>query len=150
MNCRLCKSSSVETVIDFGVQPIVHNLISTKSLEYDEYYRAVDLCRTCGFVQLIFPVPADVLYQDYFTLSSWKNQPHLSRLVWLIENICGIDKANSIFEVGCNDGSFLSTLRDHGFSNLRGIEPTTDGSTAAKAKGLEIEQEFLVNVKPRR
>ena len=143
MNCRLCRGNSVEVVIDFGAQPVVHQLISDKSIEYSEYDRAVGLCRTCGFVQLMFPISADILYQDYFTLSSWKNQPHLSRLVWLIENICGIDKASYIFEVGCNDGSFLSILRDHGFSNLRGIEPTTDGSTAANAKSLEIEQEFF-------
>ena len=66
MNCRLCKQHSVDTVIDFGMQPIVHNLISTKSLEYDKYHRAVDLCRKCGFVQLHSPIPADILYEPCF------------------------------------------------------------------------------------
>ena len=75
MNCRSCRGSSVEVVIDFGTQPVVHKLISDKSIEYSEYDRAVGLCRKCGFVQLISPIFADILYQDYFTLSSWKNQP---------------------------------------------------------------------------
>ena len=125
------------------MQPIVHNLISTKSLEYDKYHRAVDLCRKCGFVQLHDPIPADILYENYFTLSGWKNQPHLSRLLWLISNVCGTQIKDLVFEVGCNDGSFLSMLREHGFSNLRGIEPTTDASAAASAKDLQVEQGYF-------
>jgi len=147
MICRLCLRDSVSEIIEFGLHPIVHNLLSKRSDKFDVYERNVGVCSECGFLQLTIQMPPGVLYQDYFTLSSWKNQPHYERLLWLVENICGLERDSLIYEVGCNDGSFLSILRQARFTCLRGIEPTSDASSAAQANNLSVEQGYFGKVK---
>ena len=52
-------------------------------------------------------IPANILYENYFTASGWKNNSHISSLIEVIENISSIRKSSNILDVGCNDGSFF-------------------------------------------
>jgi hypothetical protein len=47
----------------------------------------------------------------------------------------GIGPNDLVLEVGANDGIFMSALRDAGFNNLVGIEPSQDLADAARARG---------------
>lgn len=142
--CRLCASEELLPLIHFGKHPIAHNLLSNPS--EGEYIHSVDLyfCESCGLFQLVDPIPADKFYTEYKWLSKWKWNPHLSRLLWLIENSAhGLKKNSAIVEVGCNDGTFLEELRSVGYTNLVGIEPTRDGYEAAGQKGLNIIRSYF-------
>ncbi|HEX9871562.1 MAG TPA: class I SAM-dependent methyltransferase, partial [Candidatus Tectomicrobia bacterium] len=65
-------------------------------------------------------------------------QPHIPRLVSLIEQLSGIGKDARIVEVGCNDGTFLAALMEAGYRNVVGIEPAQDAVNAARRKGMEV------------
>lgn len=145
MDCRLCNKKSVELFFDFGSQPIVHNLLKNQDDHLDTFTFRVGVCQNCGFMQLLDCIPAVVLYDNYFTISSWKNQPHVPRLIWLIETILDINKDSSIFEIGCNDGSFLQSLSDSRYSKLFGIEPTKNSYNIAKSKGFEVINDFFTS-----
>jgi len=133
----------METSLDFGRQPIVHHYLDQKNQEFPTYPFVLESCATCGFMQLADPIDPDILYVDYFTVSSWKFQPHMQRLVDLILQHTGLTTEAAILEVGSNDGSFLQVLKDAGFSNLLGMEPTGDASRMASARGIETTKCFL-------
>ncbi|KGE25985.1 class I SAM-dependent methyltransferase [Leptospira interrogans] len=142
MQCRLCKSKDLLSLIDFGNQPIVHNLIRDRKEGYDRYPFHLMHCVRCGFVQIENPIDPNVLYENYFTVSGWKNQPHVPRLVEVMESIFCLGESDKILEIGCNDGSFLDYLREKRYSNLVGIEPTLDSSQLAKEKGHKVFHRF--------
>ena len=110
MICRICESNTVEELIDFGAHPIVNNLIHLKNEEYQNYPFRLGSCICCGFLQVMDVIDPSILYQNYFTVSSWKNQPHVSRLIGVMEDIAGLNKKDKVLDIGCNDGSFLESL----------------------------------------
>ena len=143
MICRGCKEGEIELLMDFCNQPIAHNLLNSTSSCFPSYPLEIGVCTACGLSQIIRPIPALKLYENYFTLSSWKNQPHVDRLIWLIQNLVGVGHQDSICEIGCNDGSFLESLKKAGYQAAYGIEPTSDAWSEAANRGLDVEQGFF-------
>lgn len=142
-SCRLCEQKELNPLINFGQHPIAHRFLTTPT--QDEYVHPVTicLCGNCGLIQLTDPIPPDLLYKEYFCLSSWKWQPHIPKLLELINQIPGLTKQDYIFEIGCNDGLFLDALLNHGFERVLGIEPAQDAFKAARGKGLNVIGEYL-------
>lgn len=143
MKCRLCGNDSVELLIDFGEQPIVHNLLKSADEQYETYPFELGCCQSCGFLQVMRPIDPEILYQSYFTISSWKNQPHVPRLIEVMEGVGAMELDTKILDVGCNDGSFLEVLKKRGYQALYGIEPTQDAFDAAIARGLNVHHGFF-------
>ena len=139
--CRLCQVAEVKELIDFGEQPIVHFLQQDTTCS-KKYPFKVGFCPSCEFVQLIDIIPPEILYENYFTLSGWKNQPHVNRLIDIINGFI-LDKQSKILEIGCNDGSFLLSLKENGYSNLLGIEPTKDAYEKAIDAHLVVDNSFF-------
>ena len=132
------------SLLHFGEHPIAHRFLTNPA--QDEYVHPVDLfyCEDCGLIQLVDPIPPDKLYTEYNWLSSWKWNPHLSRLLSLIDKMFeGLEKTSKIVEVGSNDGTFLEELRGRGYENFFGIEPTRDGQETAKKKGIETVRAYF-------
>ena len=143
MLCRACSCKSIDTVIDFGLQPIVHHYLQHQEQTYPLFPFILESCNNCGFMQIKEPIDPGILYANYFTVSGWKYQPHMRRLVELILEKANIPLNAAILEIGCNDGTFLKLLKDAGFNNLLGIEPTADASRLALAKDLDVLKGFL-------
>jgi 2-polyprenyl-3-methyl-5-hydroxy-6-metoxy-1,4-benzoquinol methylase len=99
-------------------------------------------CEGCALIQLIEPVPPELLYSDYVTLSSWKHQPHLPRLIELLAER-ELAPTASILEVGSNDGGFLTALKDAGYGSALGVEPAQDAREAADRIGVSTIGEYF-------
>lgn len=138
-SCRLCGADGLLQLIDFGEHPIAHRfLLDPSDKEYVHPVIAC-LCERCGLIQLEDPIPPDELYTAYNWLSSWKWNPHVPRLVDLVERFSpDSKKASRIVEVGSNDGSFLESLRKRGFIDLLGVEPAEDAREAGRQRNLDI------------
>ena len=143
MNCRLCQKGIVDLLFDFGAQPIVHRLLSNFEQTYRTFPFRVGYCPICGFMQLIDSIPPEELYQNYFTVSGWKNQPHVPRLIHLMEGIFNLSAHSRILEIGCNDGVFMERLAQLGYTNALGLEPTEDSYKLAIERGLNVQNDFF-------
>ncbi|WP_045212442.1 class I SAM-dependent methyltransferase [Desulfonatronovibrio magnus] len=143
MNCRLCGRKHHDTIIDFGKQPIVHHYLKAKDENYSRHDFVLNSCETCGFIYIKNPIDPAILYENYFTISSWKNQPHVPRLVDVIEMISGINENSKILDIGCNDGSFLDFLKNRGYVNVFGVEPTKDSYSKAVDKKFTVYNNFF-------
>ena len=63
----------------------------------------VCLCEGCGLIQLRDPIPPEELYTAYNWLSSWKWDPHVPRLLDLVERFSPATREMSrVVEVGSN------------------------------------------------
>ena len=143
LNCRLCTSLNINSVIDFGQQPIVHNLLQNKDELYEQYSFNLGYCSACGFLQLIDFIKPELLYTTYFTISAWKIQPHVQSLIDHIEYIYHPNHKTKILEIGCNDGTFITSLNKRGYNNILGIEPTLNSYLISKHKGHNVLNKFF-------
>lgn len=143
LTCRLCGASAVELLIDFGQQPIVHHLKRAPDEAAPHYPFALGHCTACDFLQLIHPIAPEILYENYFTFSQWKNQPHVDRLIEVTRALTGLGPRSRVLEIGCNDGSFLDSLRKQGVTDCFGVEPANDVFRLAQGKGLNVLNSFF-------
>jgi hypothetical protein len=73
-------------------------------------------------------------------MTSWKNLPQTAWQVDLLKRHLPLEAG--IVETGCNDGHFLTALRDGGFSRLLGVEPSRVSGPIARGKGFEVREGF--------
>jgi len=96
-------------------------------------------CHACGLVQLVDPFEPSDFYTEYSTPTSWKREPQINKLLDKLEEL--VPKDSKILDVGCNDGRFMRELRDKGWLNLTGIEPTINTLEIARSEGFKVHHE---------
>jgi len=132
-SCRICSSNNVELAFAFKNHPIVHHLKKEHS-NNDSYTGSLDLyeCLTCGFLfAKDYFAPATVLYENYITLSGQKAQIHAQRVVDTIGYFINTPTPR-IFEIGCNDGSFIKLMNAAGYDRIDAVEPAKDAYNQAR------------------
>ena len=139
--CRLCHATGLIKLIDFGRTPIAHRLPSDPAETEALYPFSLELCESCGLVQVVEPIDPEILYGDFnYNFSSWKAEPHREAELDTIE---AAGPHRSVVEIGSNDGLFLKALRDRGIETVVGIEPNPVSGGRAEADGLTIYRSLL-------
>jgi SAM-dependent methyltransferase len=82
---------------------------------------------------------ADYAYFSSFS-SSWL--AHAEHYVETMIALFALTETSHVIEVAANDGYLLQYVKAHGMPCL-GIEPTTSTANAARAKGIEIVEDFF-------
>ena len=141
--CNMCEYKAVESLIDFGNNPIAHHFLEDpKQIEYTHTVN-LGFCKNCGLIQLINPIPPERFYTEYNWLSSWKWNPHVPYLLQEIDGFTDINKNSFVLEIGSNDGSFLKALKENGFKNQLGLEPALDAVNEAERLGIETIRSYF-------
>lgn len=137
--CKCCGSAKLKLLIDFGMQPVAHNLLENEKQE-DPFKHPLCLhyCEDCGFAQINDPISPEYLYTKYnYCFSEWKRQPQIPAEIDLLNRNIK-NKDIRILEIGCNDGVFLKPLSEAGYKNIVGIEANLYAANNAKAYGFDI------------
>lgn len=142
-NCRVCNSTSLKELIDFKKQPIVHHLLKSNNDHFETHQMTLYLCTDCGFVFLNHALEEKKIYENYFTMSSWKDQSHTDKIFKNINAFLDINFKETVLEIGCNDGSFLKELSKNGFKNIYGIEPAKDAFEISKNLPFNVFNSFF-------
>lgn len=141
-HCNCCGSTRLKEVLSLGEMPIAHRF--HRSLPEEKEYRhplTVHICEDCALIQIVDPIPPEVLYRDYnFCFTSWKVQPQTAREIALIKQCVG--RTELIVEIGSNDGSFLNEMTASGLQNLIGVEPNREACAIARKVGVPIHESF--------
>lgn len=141
--CNVCNKTKLHKVLDFGKKPIVHHLKKTPEAKEIRYNFCIATCNNCSHLQILKPINASILYQNYFTPSSWKNNWHVDLLLQKMVTIFNLKENDKILEVGSNDGYFLEKFRKKNFKYVYGIEPSSDVYKISKKKGLKVFNDFF-------
>jgi len=147
VSCRLCGTHDSDLAFRFDRHTVVNNLCASQSNALKSRIQpfAIYECHKCGF--LFSPgyyTSQKEMYSEYKTLSGLKPQPHAKRLVERIkQDISSLPNEASVFEIGCNDGSFIKQLQNNGFNAVIGIEPTSDSFSICRELGLNVINDFF-------
>lgn len=141
MRCRACHSDALQPMIDLGRLPIAHRLPATADAAEELFGFALHLCPACGLAQIVDPIPPEVLYRDFnYCFSSWKPQPHVADE---IDRILAARPVGQSFEIGANDGLFLTALKQRGVARPMGLEPNRLAGRIARDAGFTVYEDLL-------
>lgn len=90
----------------------------------------LEACRSCGLIRQV-PGRLVPLNYDQIVRGTAKQLPDYAGRIIASLSEQGVAKDDLVVEVGANDGTFLKELRNSGYRNLLGVEPSTQLAEAA-------------------
>jgi SAM-dependent methyltransferase len=133
--------------VDLGSAPHSNGYLTADALRRPEkwYPLRVLVCTECWLVQTDdFVDRAEIFLPDYAYFSSYSTTwlRHAERYVEAMTARFELGTRSHVVEVASNDGYLLQYFRARGIPCL-GIEPTASTAHAARAKGIEVVEEFF-------
>ena len=143
--CRTCKSDRLYMFLPLGDHPLANGFLREEQLTDPEarFPLNVHACLQCGLIQVADQVPAGY-FRHYVYIPSAAQAMH-GHFAGLAEVVATrfLDQPNALtVDIGCNDGLFLDFLRQRGARTL-GIDPATNVIELARAKGVEVVNEYF-------
>jgi SAM-dependent methyltransferase len=147
MKCRHCRAELRLPLIDLGAAPPSNAYLTSQALYAPEKHfpLRVLVCTKCWLVQTEDYAGADELFSaDYAYFSSFSSTLVKHAEQYLAEMVArfGLSAESYVIDVGANDGYLLQFARARNIPCL-GIEPTRSTADAARAKGIEVVEEFF-------
>lgn len=145
--CRHCAAPLTERFLDLGYAPLSNAYLDAAGLQAPEvtYPLRLNVCSTCRLVQTEdYTSAADVFSADYAYFSSTSSGwvAHAQRYTDMIVDRLGLGSDSFVIELAANDGYLLQHMKAAGVPCL-GVEPTSATADAARAKGIEIVEDFF-------
>jgi len=147
MKCRHCGANLYLPFIDLGTAPPSNSYLAEDDLRHPEkwYPLRVFVCTQCWLVQTEDYVGANEIFSsDYAYFSSYSDTwlAHAFSYVNKVIKSLNLGKQSFVIEIAANDGYLLQYVKERGIPCL-GIEPTHSTAAAARAKGIDIIEEFF-------
>ncbi|OBF27895.1 class I SAM-dependent methyltransferase [Mycobacterium sp. ACS4331] len=146
MNCRLCDSTRMVSVVDLGATPPCESFLSAEQLDAAEptFPLHLRLCEDCLLLQIpALITPADT-FTEYAYFSSYSDSwvAHAQRFVTETIHRLGLNRESLVVEVASNDGYLLQHVVAAGVPCV-GIEPSVNVGAAARNRGVPTITSFL-------
>ncbi len=139
--CCLCKGRNLSLLFNLDDLPISHFLRKKRDDPDPRFSVGFENCQDCGLLQIVDPIPADLIYGEADTYTTGFQQPrHLEDLI--TTTVARQDPGRAI-DIGCNDGSLLEVLRRAGYTQVVGIEPNPVAASLARQKGHQVYTSYL-------
>jgi SAM-dependent methyltransferase len=139
--CCLCKGRNLSLLFNLNDLPISHFLRKKRDDPDPRFSVGFENCQDCGLLQIVDPIPADLIYGEADTYTTGFQQPrHLEDLI--TTTVARQDPGRAI-DIGCNDGSLLEALRRAGYAKVVGIEPNPMAAAIAREKGHQVYTSYL-------
>jgi len=147
MNCRHCGAALSLQFVDLGSAPPSNAYLTVTDLRGPESWFPLRVlaCTRCWLVQTEDHVGAEQIFTDdyaYFSSYSKTWLDHAESYVSAMVDRLHLGPQSRVIELAANDGYLLQFVAARGIQCL-GIEPTASTADCARAKGLEIIQEFF-------
>jgi SAM-dependent methyltransferase len=147
MKCRHCAAEVRLCMADLATSPPSNAYLTPQQLNSPEtwYPLRVLVCERCWLAQTEDYAHFEQLFsKDYAYFSSFSTSwlEHAQRYVTSMVERFALNQSSLVIEVAANDGYLLQYVRARGIPCL-GIEPTASTAHAARAKGIEVLEEFF-------
>ena len=144
--CRACKSTNTYMFLPLGDHPPANSFLTPAQAAKGPQPRFpldVTACLNCGVVIVPDMLPPD-FFQDYHYVpsASATMHAHFANFAKLVKERHAGGSGKLVVDIGCNDGLFLKACADLGVDTL-GVEPAANIAAMARAKGLEIVNEYF-------
>ncbi|MFD3593120.1 methyltransferase domain-containing protein [Nocardia sp. NPDC058640] len=149
MQCRLCDSERLRSVLDLGATPPCESFLATAELDLPEstYPLHLRLCEDCLLLQIPALITPEDTFTEYAYFSSFSDSwvRHAEQFVTDAAQRLDLGPDSFVVEVASNDGYLLrhAVARD---IRCLGIEPSVNVGLAARQAGVPTETAFLDQV----
>lgn len=143
MNCRLCGSTNLASVVDLGATPPCELFLSADQVDEPEmtYPLHLRVCTECLLAQLPPLITPEETFTEYAYFSSFSDSWVQHAKDFVDAQVDRIDP-KFVVEVAANDGYLLQHVVALGVRCL-GIEPSVNVGAGAREKGVPTLTEFL-------
>ncbi|OAN36805.1 class I SAM-dependent methyltransferase [Mycolicibacterium iranicum] len=146
MNCRLCDSDRLISVLDLGASPPSQSFLTEDQLDLPEptYPLHLRLCESCLLLQIPALITSEDTFTEYAYFSSYSDTwvQHAKDFVDTTSDRLGLGRSSFVVEVASNDGYLLQHVQRRGIPCL-GIEPSVNVGEAARQRGVPTHTAFL-------
>lgn len=140
VECRVCGGTDWQDIVAFGAMPLTGSFLEPSDSYEDEdrYPLGVISCRSCRLMSLTHVVDPEVLYRNYFYVSSDSDliTQHMRTLAKLAVERFEIPRDSLVVEIGSNTGTQLEFFQEAGMRIL-GVDPARNLAEVANANGIE-------------
>lgn len=147
MKCRHCGHEAFWPFLDLGTAPPSNSYVAEEALSKPElwYPLVIRTCAECMLTQTEDFASRETFFSEsyaYFSSFSTSWLDHAKSYVETMTERLGLGPDSRVIEVAANDGYLLQYVRAKGIPCL-GVEPTASTAQAARAKGIEIVEDFF-------
>jgi len=146
MKCKICDNQNLQKFLSLGETPLANNFLREDDLPKSEKTFPLDVyfCPNCKLVQLGYVVPPEMMFTNYFYVSSTSNtfQLHFSKMAEELTNMLKLDGNSLAVDIGSNDGVLLKGFQKFGVRTV-GVEPATNIAEIAKKDGIDTINDFF-------
>lgn len=142
MNCRSCSASSLELVLDLGMQPWGNDFIPiSENRESLKYPLQLYFCHACSMVQIGYTVPKEIMFTDHNYMSGTTRSLtlHFQKVAEEIVARTTFGAGQYVLDIGGNDGTFLKSFV------ARGIKVINVDSGRKQAERSQANGVFCIN-----
>lgn len=145
--CRHCDAPLSLKLIDLGTAPPSNAYVSAEQLAAPElwYPLRVLVCERCWLVQTEDYAARETLFSAdyaYFSSTSASWLAHARAYVATMAERFALGERDFAVEIAANDGYLLQYFKERTIPCL-GVEPTKATADAARARGLDVAEEFF-------
>lgn len=146
MECRLCGSTELRSVLDLGATPPCESFLTAAQLDQPEvtYPLHLRICPDCLLLQIPALITPENTFTDYAYYASFSDSwvAHCKMFVDDAIAKLGLGSNSLVIEVASNDGYLLQHVVAAGIPCL-GIEPSVNIGEAARELGVPTRTAFL-------
>lgn len=146
--CRSCKGNNLTPYLDLGIVPLANGLIKPENKEKTEskFPLIVCYCKDCSLSQLNIVVDPEILFRDYFYMSSISDtfKSHCNSVANDLTKLLNLGKNDLVVDIASNDGCLLQEFKKMNIKTL-GVEPAVNLSNLAISNGIDTLNYFWNN-----
>lgn len=141
--CIGCRADLVELLLDFGAQPPSNRFFRPGEAHSASHILALGCCRACGLVQLIQPMPPEMVRARHPWISYLEPEGHLDRMVDDLLDMSGLGEDARIFGLTYKDDTSLARFNRRGLTHTYRFDQRTDLGLDDPLAGLESIQQAM-------
>lgn len=138
--CVACKVENVDLLIDFGPQPPSNRYQISADSDIDRHSLIIGQCGQCGLIQLINPMPVEMVKPRFPWIYYREPEQHLDSFVDRLIRLPGIDQSSVIYGITYKEDSTLQRLTEKGYRNVYRLDQKEDLDITDPNAGLETIQ----------
>jgi len=147
MKCRICKSKKLFKFLDLGNHPPSDQFRRKEQLNEPVIFYPLDLylCEACGFVQLGFVVPPEILYQDNYPYESSTTETgkrHYHDFAASVVKKYKFTEHDLAVDIGSNVGVLMEGFKLQRLK-INGVDPAPNICAIAEQRGIPTINDFF-------
>ena len=141
--CISCDADAVNPVLDFGAQPPSNRFFRAGEPQNQNHALALGQCVKCGLVQLVDPMPAEMVRSRYEWITYNEPEGHLDQMVEDLIATIGLGTDARIIGLSYKDDTTLARFNRKGYTNTYRYSIDHDLGVVEPLAGLETIQSAM-------